>query len=166
MLNEVIPVTLTVNGEEYEVKVWPADTLADVLREKLGLTGTKIMCNAGECGACTVLIDGKPRLSCLTLAIECEDKDILTIEGLADKQTGELHSIQKAFVERSGMQCGICTPGMLLTAKALLDENANPTEDEVREALAGNLCRCGNYKRITECVLAAAEMMQGGIQDA
>ena len=162
MLNEPIPITLTVNGEEYEVKVWPTDTLADVVREKLGLTGIKLMCNEGECGACTVLIDGKPMLSCLTLAIECEGKDILTIEGLADPGTGELHPIQKTFVERSGMQCGICTPGMILTAKALLDDNPRPTEDEVREALAGNLCRCGNYKRITECVLAAAETMQGG----
>ena len=156
-------ITLTVNGEKYESKVWPTDTLADVLREKLGLTGTKIMCNQGECGACTVLIDRKPVPSCLTLAIECEGRDILTIEGLADPETGELHPIQKAFVERSGMQCGICTPGMILTAKALLDENHSPTEDEVREALAGNLCRCGNYKRITECVLAAAEMMQGRV---
>jgi len=163
MLYELMLITLTVNREEHEVKVWPTDTLADVLREKLGLTGTKIMCNEGECGACAVLIDGKPMLSCLTLAIECGGKDILTIEGLADPETGELHPIQKAFVERSGMQCGICTPGMILTAKALLDENPNPTEDEVREALAGNLCRCGNYKRITECVLAAAEMMRGGM---
>jgi len=98
----------------------------------------------------------------LLLAVECEGKDILPIEGLAVPATGELHPIQKTFVERSGMQCGVCTPGMILTAKALLEENLNPTEDEVREALAGNLCRCGNYKRITECVLAAAEMMQGG----
>ena len=163
MLYELMLITLTVNREEHEVKVWPTDTLADVLREKLGLTGTKIMCNEGECGACAVLIDGKPMLSCLTLAIECGGTDILTIEGLADPETGELHPIQKAFVERSGMQCGICTPGMILTAKALLDENPNPTEDEVREALAGNLCRCGNYKRITECVLAAAEMIRGGM---
>jgi len=154
-------IVLTVNGEEREVKVWPTDTLADVLREKLGLTGTKIMCNEGECGACTVLIDGIPVLSCLTLAIECEGKDILTIEGLAHPESGELHPVQKAFVEHSGMQCGICTPGMILTAKALLDETPVPTEDEVREALAGNLCRCGNYKRITQCVLAAAKMMQG-----
>ena len=102
-------------------------------------------------------------LSCLILAIECEGKDILTIEGVADPKTRELHPLQKAFVERSGMQCGTCTPAMILTAKSLLDENSNPTEDEVREALAGNLCRCGNYKRITECVLAAAEMMQGGV---
>ena len=162
MLGEPIPTCLTVNGEKYELRVGPTETLADVLREKLGLTGTKIMCDEGECGSCTILMDGTPVLSCLILAIECEGKEILTIEGLADLVTGELHPIQKTFVERSGMQCGVCTPGMILTAKALLDENNNPTEDEVREALAGNLCRCGNYKRITECVLAAAGMMKGG----
>jgi carbon-monoxide dehydrogenase small subunit len=162
MVNEPIPIVLTVNGEERKVKAWPAETLANVLRERLGLTGTKIMCNEGECGSCTILVDGRPMLSCLTLAIECEGKNILTIEGLAESATSELHPIQKAFVEHSGMQCGICTPGMILTAKALLDENPNPTEDEVREALAGNLCRCGNYKRITECVLAAAEMIGRG----
>jgi len=162
VLGEPIPTLLTVNGNEYELRVGPIETLADVLREKLGLIGTKIMCNEGECGSCTILMDGKPVLSCLILAAECEGKEILTIEGLADQITGELHPIQKSFVERSGMQCGVCTPGMILTAKALLDENCNPTEDEVREALAGNLCRCGNYKRITECVLAAAEMMKGG----
>ena len=154
---------LVVNSEECEVRVWPTETLADVLREKLGLTGTKIMCNEGECGSCTVLIDSRPMLSCLMLAIECEGKDILTIEGLADQRTDEVQPIQKAFVERSGMQCGVCTPGMILTAKALLDNNPKPTEDEAREALAGNLCRCGTYKRITECVLAAADMMKGGV---
>ncbi len=161
MFDEPILITLTVNSEEYEVRVWSMDTLADILRQKLGLTGTNIMCNEGECGACTVLIDGMLRLSCMTLAIECEGKDILTIEGLADPETGELHPVQRAFVERSGMQCGFCTPGMILTAKALLDENPNPTEDMVREALAGNICRCGNYKRITESVLTAADMMRG-----
>ncbi len=160
-MKETLGIILTINGDEYEVEVRPADTLADVLRERLELTGTKIMCNKGECGSCTVLVDGKPMLSCLMLAIECRGKNILTVEGLANQKTGELHPIQEAFVKRSGMQCGICTPGMILTAKALLDENPNPTEDEVREALAGNLCRCGNYKRITECVLAAAATMQG-----
>ena len=162
MLNEATPIVLTVNGKKEEVRVWPTETLADTLREKLGLTGTKIMCNEGECGSCTVLIDGKPVLSCLTLAIECAGKDILTIEGLVDSTTGELHPIQQAFVEHSGMQCGVCTPGMILTAKALLDENPNPTADDVREALAGNLCRCGTYNRITKSVLAAAETMKKG----
>ena len=144
-------------------KEFRSNTLADTLRDNLGLTGTKIMCNEGECGACTVLIDGKPVLSCLTLAIECQGKDILTIEGLADTGTGELHPLQKAFIEHSGMQCGICTPGMIMTAKALLAENPEPTTDEVREALAGNLCRCGNYNRITESVLAAGEMMKKSV---
>jgi carbon-monoxide dehydrogenase small subunit len=163
MIN-LTPIILTVNGQEYEVKVGVTDTLANTLREKIGLTGTKTICNeGGECGACTVLIGGEPVLSCLTLAIECEGKNILTIEGLANPSTGELHPMQKAFVDYSGMQCGMCTPGMILSAKAFLDRNPNPTEDEVREALAGNLCRCGNYKRITECVLAAAAAMRGGV---
>ncbi len=161
MRNGNIPITLAVNGDDYELEIEPQWTLADVLREKLGLTGTKLMCNEGECGSCTILMDGKPMLSCLTLAVECEGKDILTIEGMADPLTGELHPIQRVFVERSGMQCGVCTPGMILTAKALLDDNPHPTEDEVRETLAGNLCRCGNYKRITESILASAEVMKG-----
>ncbi|MFC1915398.1 (2Fe-2S)-binding protein [Chloroflexota bacterium] len=164
MSNESALIVLKVNGEEREVGVNPTDTLADTLRDKLGLTGTRIMCNEGECGTCTVLIDGKPVLSCITLAIECEDKEILTIEGLANSKTGELHPLQQTFVEHSGMQCGICTSGFILTAKALLEESPHPNEDEVREAIAGNLCRCGNYKRITECILAAAEMMKGGTQ--
>ena len=153
---------LNVNGVKYELKARVTATLAEVLREELGLTGTKIMCNEGECGACTVLINGRPVLSCMTLAIDAENKDILTIEGLADSTTGSLHPIQEAFVEKSGMQCGVCTPGMILTAKALLDENPDPSEDDVRSALSGNLCRCGNYRRITECVLAAGKMMRGG----
>ncbi len=160
-MNEFTQITLQVNGDENEVRVHTTETLVDVLREKLGLTGTKTICHEGECGSCTVLIDGKPMLSCLMLAIECEGKDIQTIEGVADQRTGELHPLQKTFIERSGMQCGMCTPGMILTAKALIDNQSNPTEDDVREALAGNLCRCGNYKRITECVLAAANMMEG-----
>ena len=153
---------LNVNGFEYELQVRVTATLAEVLREEIGLTGTKVMCNEGECGACTVLLDGKPVLSCMMLAIEAENKDILTIEGLADPLTGDLHPIQEAFVEKSGMQCGVCTPGMILTAKALLDENPDPNEDDVRNALAGNLCRCGNYPRITECVLAAGKTIRAG----
>ena len=153
---------LNVNGEKHEVQVRTTDTLADVLREKLGLTGTNVMCNEGECGACTVLVNDKPVLSCMTLAIDAEDKDILTIEGLADSSTGNLHLIQQAFVERSGMQCGVCTPGMILTAKSLIDANPDPTEDDVRNALSGNLCRCGNYNRITECVILAAQKMRSG----
>lgn len=153
---------LTVNGVKYEAKASVTATLADVLREEIGLTGTKIMCNEGECGACTVLMDGRPVLSCMMFAIKAEGREILTIEGLADPATGDLHPIQKAFVENSGMQCGVCTSGMILTAKALIDENPDPSEDDVRNALSGNLCRCGNYQRITECVLAAAKMMRTG----
>ena len=162
MMPELI---LKINGAKYEVKAAATATLAEVLREELGFTGTKMMCNEGECGACTVLINGKPMLSCMTLAIDAQNKDILTIEGLADPVTGRLHPIQKAFVEHSGMQCGVCTPGMILTAKALLDENPDPTEEDVRTALSGNLCRCGNYRRITECVMDAAEKMRMGDKD-
>ena len=153
---------LNVNGVEYELKARTTATLAEVLREELGLTGTQIMCNEGECGACTVLINGRPVLSCMILSADAENKDILTIEGLADPATGDLHPIQQAFVDRSGMQCGVCTPGMILTAKSLLDENPDPAEDDVRNALSGNLCRCGNYRRITESVLLAAETMRAG----
>jgi len=152
---------LTVNGEEHRVEVQPWWSLSYVLRERLGLTGTKIMCNEGDCGSCTVIMDGRPMLSCLKLAVQAGGKNITTIEGLADQLTGELHPLQKTFIERSGMQCGVCVPGVLLTAKVLLDKNLKPTEDEVREAVAGNICRCGNYKRMTECILAAAEMIRG-----
>ncbi len=153
---------LNVNDTTYEVQAKVTATLADVIREEIGLTGTKIMCNEGECGACTVLIEGRPVLSCMTLAADAEGKKIETIEGLADPVSGDLHPIQKVFVERSGMQCGVCTPGMILTAKALIDENPAPSEDDVRIALSGNLCRCGNYQRITECVLASAEITGTG----
>lgn len=157
-------ISLVINGEEYKVEVQPWWSLAYVLREKLGLTGTKIMCNEGDCGSCTVLMEGRPVLSCLKLAVKADGKNITTIEGLADPVSGELHPLQRTFVERSGMQCGVCTSGVILTAKALLDRNPEPTEDEVREAIAGNICRCGNYKRMTECILAAAEMMRGGVR--
>ncbi|MDP2917403.1 MAG: (2Fe-2S)-binding protein [Dehalococcoidia bacterium] len=153
---------LNVNGARHEVQSSTTATLAEVLREGLGLTGTKLMCNEGECGACTVLINSRPVLSCMTLAADAENKKIMTIEGMADLQTGALHPIQQAFVDRSGMQCGVCTPGMILTAKALLDDNPSPTEDDVRNALSGNLCRCGNYRRITESVLLAARRMKEG----
>jgi carbon-monoxide dehydrogenase small subunit len=161
MQEETVHVTLTVNKETFHLQLLARETLADVLRNRLGLIGTKLMCDHGECGSCTVLVDGKPMLSCLALAVEFEGKEIVTIEGLSDPVTGNLHPIQKAFVDLSGMQCGMCTPGMILTAKALLDRNPRPSEDDVREALAGNICRCGNYKRITECVLTAADVMKG-----
>ena len=153
-------IVLNVNGVDYELKVDVMATLVDVLRDELGLTGTKIMCNEGVCGACTVLLDGTPALSCMMPAINGEGKKIETIEGLANPNTGDLHPIQEAFVERSGMQCGVCTPGMILTAKAFLEENPDPAEDDVRQALSGNLCRCGNYNRITECVLMSAENIE------
>jgi carbon-monoxide dehydrogenase small subunit len=153
---------LNVNGLTYEIRVEGTATLADVIRNEIGLTGIKLMCNDGDCGACTVLMDGRPVLSCMMLAIDAEGTEIMTIEGLADADTGELHPIQASFVERSGMQCGVCTPGMILTAKALIDENPEPDEDDVRAALSGNLCRCGNYQRITECVLFAVQKVKAG----
>jgi carbon-monoxide dehydrogenase small subunit len=137
----------------------------DVLRERLGLTGTKIGCEAGECGACTVLINGKPTLSCLTLTIECEGKEILTIEGIGDAAKGELHPLQKAFVEHYGVQCGFCTPAMILTAKAFLEKNPSPNEDEIREAINGVICRCTGYMQIVESILAAAEEIKGSVHE-
>jgi carbon-monoxide dehydrogenase small subunit len=139
--------------------------LVDVLRERLRLTGTKVGCEAGDCGACTVLINGKPVLSCLTLAMECHGKEILTIEGLSDMTT-KLHSIQKAFVEHNAIQCGFCTPAMILTAKSLLDRNPNPSEDEVKEAINGVICRCTGYIQIIESILAAAKEMREVVREA
>lgn len=150
-------IQLRVNGELYEVAVHPHWTLLEVLREELDLTGAKKGCDAGDCGGCTVILDGKPVVSCLTLAVEADGRDILTIEGLA--QNGQLHPIQNAFVEHGAIQCGFCTPGVIMSAKALLDENPNPTEEEVRQAIAGNLCRCTGYVKIVEAILAAS---QGG----
>ena len=153
-------INLKVNGKEHTLEVGANETLVEVLRERLRLTGTKIGCNRGECGACTVLIDGEPVLSCLTLAIECEGKEILTIEGLEDPETGELDPIQEAFIENFGIQCGFCTPGMVMTAKALLNRNPDPSEEETKEAIQGNLCRCTGYTQIVESILAASEKMR------
>ena len=147
----------TVNGKSCEAIIEPHMLLVDVLRDKLGLTGIKYACGTGDCGACTVLVDGKPMLSCLTLAITVRDKNILTIEGLAEGT--HLHPIQQAFIDNGAVQCGFCTPGMILNAKALLDDNPNPTRDTVKTALAGNLCRCTGYVKIIDAVLAAAEVM-------
>jgi carbon-monoxide dehydrogenase small subunit len=147
--------TLHVNGEDFEVLTEPHRTLLEVLRENLGLTGTKRGCDLGACGACTVLIDGEPRLSCLTLAMDARGKKITTIEGLARGE--EVHPLQRAFVEKGAIQCGFCTPGMILTAKALLDENPHPPESEVKKAISGNLCRCTGYVKIVEAVLSVAE---------
>jgi carbon-monoxide dehydrogenase small subunit len=153
--------TFIVNGSSYEVIIEPNMTLLELLRERLGLTGTKQGCaGSGNCGACTVLVDGKPILSCLTLAATVKGQKILTIEGLADR--AGLHPLQKAFIEHGAVQCGFCTPGMILSAKALLDENPNPTDEDVKEALAGNLCRCTGYVKIVEAVSAAAEEMARG----
>ena len=153
-------VKFMVNGRSYEIPIEPHMTLVEVLRDKLDITGTKLSCGAGECGACTVLIDGKLALSCLTLAMTVREKNILTIEGLAEG--GNLHPIQKAFIEHGAIQCGFCTPGMILATKALLDENPNPNREEVKEALAGNLCRCTGYVKIVDAVLAVAEEIRKG----
>lgn len=148
-------IVLNVNGQEYEVLIKPEQTLLEVLREQCGLTGTKQGCNEGSCGSCTVLVDNKPTLSCSTLAIAAVGKEILTIEGLAGED-GTLHPIQKSFVENGAIQCGFCTPGMVLSSKSLLDRNPNPSEEEIKEGLSGNLCRCTGYAKIIKAVKAVA----------
>ena len=151
-------VALNINGDAYELAVVPSHTLLEVLREDAGLTGTKHGCEQGECGLCTVLIDGRPQFSCLTLAIEAEGAEIRTVEGLATN--GELHPLQQAWGETGASQCGYCTPGMLMSAQALLERNPSPNRTEIREALAGNLCRCTGYQAIIEAVELAAERMR------
>ena len=148
-------IKLKVNGVEQEVVIEPWWSLAYVLREELGLIGTKIGCNKGDCGSCTVLVDGKAVKSCLFLAVKAKGKDIRTIEGLQGAD-GELHPLQEAFMEHFAVQCGYCSPGMIMAAKALLDEKPAPTEEEVKQGLRGNLCRCTGYTKIIEAVLAAA----------
>ena len=143
---------LTVNGEVQEVAVKPNDTLLEVVRDKLGLIGTKEACGVGECGACTVLMEGKPVLSCLTLALDAAEQEITTIEGLS--QGEDLDPIQESFIQYGAVQCGFCTPGMILTAKELLGRDKNPDEAEIREAISGNLCRCTGYAKIVEAVQA------------
>jgi len=147
-----VRLAMTVNCEAVDVLVDGSKTLLEVLREDLQLTGTKHGCELGECGACAVLLDGEPVLSCLALAVECEGRDVTTVEGLQER--GTLHPLQEAFADLGGSQCGYCTPGILITAKALLDRNADPTRDEIKEALAGNLCRCTGYLQIVEAVEA------------
>jgi carbon-monoxide dehydrogenase small subunit len=147
---------LTVNGESYEVLVQPNSTLLDVLRDQLKLTGTKKGCDAGDCGACTVIMDGRPVNACLVLALKAQGRQIATIEGLSDGPE-KLHPIQQAFVEHGAIQCGFCTPGMINSAKALLERNPKPTEEEIKSGIAGNLCRCTGYVKIIEAIQAAAE---------
>jgi carbon-monoxide dehydrogenase small subunit len=154
-----VPIKITVNGEPYEITIEPRRTLVEVLRDDLGLTGTKYGCGSGECGSCTVLVDGKAVLSCLTLAVAVEGKQIITIEGLVRDR--KLHPIQEMFAKHVAFQCGMCTPGMIMSAKALLDEKDNPSEEDVREHLKGNLCRCTGYVKPVEAVLEAAEVLRG-----
>ena len=148
-------ITLTVNAESYTVRAAPRRTLLDTLRETLGLTGTKKVCDEGTCGACTVLVDGRPVYACMTFAVACEGKAIETIEGIA--KDGELHPVQRAFIDADAFQCGFCTPGQIMSIVALLRENAGPTEDEVRRAVAGNLCRCGAYPNIVKAGVSAGK---------
>jgi aerobic-type carbon monoxide dehydrogenase small subunit (CoxS/CutS family) len=149
-----VMVTLRVNGRLVQVHIEPRRTLLSMLREELGLTGAKRSCGRGECGACTVLLDGETIYSCLTLAIECEGREIRTVEGLA--QGERLHPVQEAFLEVDGYQCGFCTPGQVMSAVALLEHNPHPTEEDVRREMVGNVCRCGAYPNILRAVLAAA----------
>ena len=150
---------LRVNGETYETLTESNETLLEILRERLGLTGTKHGCELGECGACTVLLDGKPVLACLVLPDQIEDAEVTTVEGLADGSA--LHPLQEAFMALGASQCGYCTAGMLLSAKALLDEQPDPTREEIRAALAGNVCRCTGYASIVDAVAQAAQALQG-----
>ena len=148
-------IELRVNGVMYQIRIEPHRTLLEILREELFLTGTKEGCGMGDCGACTVIVDGKPILSCITLAIEVAGKDVTTIEGLS--REGALHPLQEAFMKHGAIQCGFCTPGMIMTSKALLDESDHPTEQEIRKAMAGNLCRCTGYVKIVKAIQSVAE---------
>ncbi len=152
-------ITLNVNGDTYTVAAESSRTLNEVLREDLGLTGTKLGCSDGDCGACTVLVDGQSVSSCLTLAVSVEGKEITTVEGLAPSGE-ELHPIQEAFIEKGAIQCGFCTAGMEMSALSLLNKNGSPTEQEIRTAISGNLCRCTGYYKIVEAIESAAEKMK------
>ena len=152
------PLQLTVNGDLRQVLVEPYYSLLDALRDEIRLTGTKKGCDEGDCGACTVFLNGKSVTSCMVLAHSAHDSEVTTIEGLADVE--ELHPVQRAFVEHGGLQCGFCIPGLIMSATALLQENPNPTEEEVRFGIGGNLCRCTGYSKVVEAVLAAAAGMR------
>ena len=153
-------ISLDVNGQSHNVEVEARTTLADALRDRLEITGPKVVCDKGECGACTVELDGKLVFSCMTLAMDAQGRKIETVEGMADGDS--LHPIQEAFVEKDALMCGFCTPGFLVSSKALLDANDNPTPEEVREGLSGNICRCGTYPHVFEAVMSAAEKMRKG----
>lgn len=155
---QLIPVSFTLNGRLQEMEVEPHELLIDVIRENFGLTGVKRSCDVQVCGACTLLVDGRPVSACTTLAFEVRNRSVLTIEGLADGD--KLHPLQQAFIDHGGFQCGFCTPGMILAAKALLDENPTPGEDELKHFMHGNICRCTGYKKIIESILAAAKAMR------
>ena len=154
-------ITLKVNNKTYEVAVKPNQTLVDLIRYDLGLTGTKKGCETGECGSCTVILDGRPVNSCLVLALQANGGEILTVEGMETERG--LHPLQEAFVQYGAIQCGFCTPGMLLSAKSLLDEKSNPSESEIRTAISGNLCRCTGYQKIVEAVQSISESSEGKI---
>jgi len=154
MEQQTVPLTMTVNGKPVTVLIHADELLVDVLRDRLGLIGTKIGCNEGECGACTVIMDGQAVLSCLIPALRAQGRQITTIEGLSEGDT--LHPLQQAFVEHGAVQCGYCTPGFIMSAKALLDRNQHPTRDEIKEAIAGNLCRCTGYVKILEAIESVA----------
>jgi aerobic-type carbon monoxide dehydrogenase small subunit (CoxS/CutS family) len=156
---QTIPISFTLNGRLHELEVEPHELLLDVVRERLGLTGVKRSCDVQVCGACTLLVDGRPVSACTTLAFEVRGRSVLTIEGLAED--GKLHPLQDAFIQYGGLQCGFCTPGMILAAKALLDENPEPTEEELKHFMHGNICRCTGYKKIIESIMAAAKKMRG-----
>lgn len=146
-------ITLTVNGDVRELSIDPRRTLMQVLREELELHGTHVGCDSGDCGACTVLLDGSPVPSCLVLAVDADGREVVTVEGILDASNGEPHPIQRAIVARGGVQCGYCTPGIVISGVALLNRNPHPTEQEVREAIAGNLCRCTGYQKIVQAIL-------------
>jgi aerobic-type carbon monoxide dehydrogenase small subunit (CoxS/CutS family) len=159
---QTVPVSFTLNGKLQELDVEPHELLLDVIRDRLGLTGAKRSCDVQVCGACTLLVDGRPVSACTTLAFEVRGRSVMTIEGLAEN--GKLHPLQQAFIEHGGFQCGFCTPGMILAAKALLDENPRPTEEELKHFMHGNICRCTGYKKIIESIMAAAKNMSEATQ--
>jgi aerobic-type carbon monoxide dehydrogenase small subunit (CoxS/CutS family) len=157
---DAVPITLNVNGQQRKLQAEPRTTLAEALRINLDMTGTKVVCDRGACSACTVFLDGTPVCSCMTLAIDAQGRQIKTIEGLASGD--QLHPVQEQFIEHDAMQCGFCTPGMIMSCAALLERNKNPNLDDVKTATSGNLCRCGTYPKVFDATLAAAKQMSGG----